>query len=125
VLYLFGTPGQDRFWFPGTSWHSARSGPWCWPTSRRLADLLPVDRLLRAAPDAVPGRGELCFDGDQRFQEGAVRDALDLDPDVPIIFCDARNRASAKNVLVSLVEHVLVRQQTEPVRAPPPIGQLV
>ena len=56
-----------------------------------------------------------CFDGDQRFEEPSVREALDLDPDVPIVFCDARSRASAKHVLVSLVERVvLTRKASRP-----------
>ena len=48
-----------------------------------------------------------CFDGAKRFPEGAVRTALDLDPDVPVVLCDARQRASSRDVLIALVEHAI------------------
>jgi len=47
-----------------------------------------------------------CFYGEQRHAPDKVRDALDLDPDVPVVLCDARDRQSGKRVLVSLIEHV-------------------
>jgi signal recognition particle receptor subunit beta len=111
VLYLFGTPGQDRFWFLWDELALGALGAVVLADTRRLADCFPsIDYFERHRTPFLVAVN--CFDGDQRFQEAAVREALDLDPDVPIIFCDARNRASAKNVLVSLVEHVLVRQAT-------------
>nr|BFE85295.1 hypothetical protein GCM10020093_078960 [Planobispora longispora] len=48
-----------------------------------------------------------CFDGADRYDVEEVRSALDLDPDVPVLMCDVRRRASAKTVLVTLVEHSL------------------
>ena len=48
-----------------------------------------------------------CFNGEQRHTPDRVRDALDLDPEVPIVLCDARDRESAKTVFVALVEHVM------------------
>jgi hypothetical protein len=51
-----------------------------------------------------------CFDGAPRYEPGEVRDALDLDPEVPVVLCDARALASVKQVLISLVEHVAVRR---------------
>ncbi len=48
-----------------------------------------------------------CFDGATRFPEESVRDALDLDPDVPVMLCDARQRESTKSVLISVVEHAM------------------
>jgi signal recognition particle receptor subunit beta len=50
-----------------------------------------------------------CFEGEQRFAADAVRNALDLDPDVPVVLCDARDRRSGKDVLITLVEHVMER----------------
>ncbi|MGO4756226.1 ATP-binding protein, partial [Streptomyces sp. 2MCAF27] len=46
--------------------------------------------------------------GATRYPEDAVRDALDLDPGTPVVLCDARERESAKNVLISVVEHAMM-----------------
>jgi Predicted GTPase len=54
--------------------------------------------------------GVNCFDGARRYSTEAVRNALDLDPDVPVLLCDARSRQSGKAVLIALVEHVAQRQ---------------
>ena len=48
-----------------------------------------------------------CFDGALRHHPEDVRSALDLDPDVPVLLCDARQRASARDVLVALIEHAV------------------
>jgi uncharacterized protein len=109
VLYLFGTPGQDRFWFLWDELALGALGAVILADTRRLADSFPsIDYFERHRTPFLVAVN--CFDGDRRFQETSVRDALDLDADVPIVFCDARNRDSVKNVLISLVEHVLVRQ---------------
>jgi signal recognition particle receptor subunit beta len=50
-----------------------------------------------------------CFYGEQRHTPERVREALDLDPDVPIVLCDARERESAKSVFIELMEHVKAR----------------
>jgi len=50
-----------------------------------------------------------CFDGARRYRSKDVRSALDLDPEVPVIMCDARRLASGRDVLVALVEHALER----------------
>jgi signal recognition particle receptor subunit beta len=57
-----------------------------------------------------------CFDGARRYDVEDVRMALDLDPELPIIQCDARSRESCKQVLITLVEHVLMTAPEEPVR---------
>jgi len=109
VLYLFGTPGQDRFWFLWDELALGALGAIVLADTRRLADCFPsIDYFERQRTPFLVAVN--CFDGDQRFEERSVREALDLDQDVPIVFCDARNRESAKRVLVSLVEHVLLRQ---------------
>ena len=56
-----------------------------------------------------------CFDGARRYDTEEVRMALDLDPDMPFVLCDARSRESAKDVLITLVEHVLMTTSEEPV----------
>jgi uncharacterized protein len=109
VLYLFGTPGQDRFWFLWDELALGALGAVVIADTRRLADSFPsIDYFERQRTPFLVAVN--CFDGDQKFHEPAVRDALDLDADVPIVFFDARNRDSVKNVLISLVEHVLMRQ---------------
>ncbi|MGW1201027.1 GTP-binding protein [Streptomyces sp. NPDC002536] len=106
VLYLFGTPGQDRFWFLWDELAQGALGAVVLADTRRLEDCF-------AAVDYFERRGipftlaVNLFDGAARYPEGAVRDALDLDPEVPVVMCDARERESAKEVLVSVVEHAL------------------
>ncbi|SLJ82758.1 ATP/GTP-binding protein [Mycobacteroides abscessus subsp. abscessus] len=51
--------------------------------------------------------GVNCFDGAPRYTVDEVRDALDLDPDTPVLLCDARSRDSVKNVLLTLVQHLI------------------
>ncbi|HEY2792546.1 MAG TPA: ATP/GTP-binding protein [Micromonosporaceae bacterium] len=109
VLYLFGTPGQDRFWFLWDELALGALGAVVLADTRRLADSFPsIDYFERQRTPFLVAVN--CFDGDQKFQEAPVREALDLDVDVPIVFCDARNRDSVKDVLISLVEHVLTQQ---------------
>ncbi|MEH1015898.1 ATP/GTP-binding protein [Micromonospora sp. CPCC 206060] len=114
-VYLFGTPGQDRFWFLWDELAFGALGAVVLADTRRLADCFPsVDYFeQRGIPFVV---GVNCFDGAQRFGVDAVRRALDLDPDVPVVLCDARSRQSGKTVLVALVEHVAQRRG-EPVPA--------
>ncbi|WP_406041513.1 ATP/GTP-binding protein [Micromonospora sp. NBC_00898] len=115
-VYLFGTPGQDRFWFLWDELAFGALGAVVLADTRRLADCFPsIDYFeQRGIPFVV---GVNCFDGARRFGLESVRDALDLDPDVPLVLCDARDRQSGKLVLISLVEHV-ARQRGEPV----PVG---
>ncbi|MGC5020518.1 GTP-binding protein [Micromonospora sp. DT47] len=112
-VYLFGTPGQDRFWFLWDELAFGALGAVVLADTRRLADCFPsIDYFeQRGVPFVV---GVNCFDDARRFGTEAVRQALDLDPDVPVVLCDARERQSGKLVLISLVEHV-ARQRGEPV----------
>ncbi|SCL18387.1 Signal recognition particle receptor subunit beta, a GTPase [Micromonospora nigra] len=114
-VYLFGTPGQNRFRFLWDELAFGALGAVVLADTRRLADCFPsVDYFeQRGIPFVV---GVNCFDGARRFSLETVRQALDLDPDVPMVLCDARNRQSAKLVLIALVEHV-ARQRGEPVPA--------
>lgn len=108
-VYLFGTPGQDRFWFLWDELAFGALGAVVLADTRRLADCFPsVDYFeQRGTPFVV---GVNCFDGAQRFGTEAVREALDLDPDVPVLLCDARSRQSCKHLLIALVEHVAQRR---------------
>src|SRR5580692_2171185 len=106
VVYLFGTPGQERFWFMWDELARGALGAVVLADTRRLADCFPsVDYFeQRGMPFIV---GVNCFDGARRYRTEAVRSALDLDPDVPVVLCDARQRASCRDALISLVEHAL------------------
>ncbi|GAA2530238.1 ATP/GTP-binding protein [Pilimelia columellifera] len=106
VLYLFGTPGQDRFWFLWDELAHGALGAVVLADTRRLADCFPsVDYFERRGTPFLVAVN--CFDGEQRFAAQAVRNALDLDPEVPVVLCDARDRRSSKDVLITLVEHVM------------------
>jgi signal recognition particle receptor subunit beta len=112
-VYLFGTPGQDRFWFLWDELAFGALGAVVLADTRRLADCFPsIDYFeQRGIPFVV---GVNCFDDSRRFSLESVRQALDLDPEVPLVLCDARDRQSGKLVLISLVEHV-ARHRGEPV----------
>ena len=107
VLYLFGTPGQNRFWFLWDELATGALGAVVLADTRRLADsFAAIDYFeQRGTPFVVAVN---CFDAQQVYTEQQVREALDIDGHVPILLCDARDRVSVKNVLITLVEHVLV-----------------
>ena len=106
VLYLFGTPGQDRFWFLWDELAVGALGAVVLADTRRLADCFPsVDYFERRGTPFIVAVN--CFNGEQRHTPDRVRDALDLDPHVPVLLCDARDRQSSKMVFVALVEHVM------------------
>ena len=106
VLYLFGTPGQERFWFMWDELALGALGAVVLADTRRLADCFPaIDYFERREIPFVIALN--CFDGARRYSVEDVRIALDLDASLPIVLCDARSRESAKEVLIALVEHVL------------------
>ena len=106
LLYLFGTPGQERFWFMWDELSFGALGAVVLADTRRLGDCFPsVDYFeKRQLPFIVAIN---CFDGAPHYDPEDVRIALDLDPRVPALLCDARQRDSVKQVLITLVEHVL------------------
>ena len=108
-LYLFGTPGQDRFWFLWDELSQGALGAVVLADTRRLADCFPsIDYFeQRGTPFVVAVN---CFDTQQRFAPEAVSRALDLDPGVPVVLFDARDQVAARNVLIELVEYVARRQ---------------
>ena len=112
VLYLFGTPGQRRFWFMWDELAMGAVGAVVLADTRRLTACFPsVDYFeQRRIPFIVAVN---CFDGARQYDPAHVRTALDLDPEVPVVLCDARRRDSAKAVLITLVERALrVLQKT-------------
>jgi len=108
-LYLFGTPGQDRFWFLWDELSQGALGAVVLADTRRLADCFPsIDYFeQRGTPFVVAVN---CFDSERRFGAQAVAKALDLDADVPVVEFDAREPLAARNVLIELVEYVARRQ---------------
>ncbi|MFF2776663.1 ATP/GTP-binding protein [Streptomyces sp. NPDC058052] len=107
VLYLFGTPGQDRFWFLWDELAQGALGAIVLADTRRLEDsFAAIDYFeRRGIPFTVAVN---CFEGARRYPTETVRAALDLDPEVELVMCDARDRESVKSVLVAVVEHALV-----------------
>ncbi len=108
-LYLFGTPGQDRFWFLWDELAQGALGAVVLADTRRLADCFPsIDYFeQRGTPFVVAVN---CFETEQRHTAEAVARALDLDPWVPVALFDAREATGARNVLIELVEYVARRQ---------------
>ncbi|SRR6266540_5882650 len=106
LIYLFGTPGQARFWFMWDELSLGALGAVVLADTRRLAACFPsIDYFeQRGTPFIV---GVNCFDGSRHYQINDIRTALDLDTEVPIILCDARKRSSSKAVLITLVEHAI------------------
>lgn len=108
VLYLFGTPGQDRFWFMWDELSYGAVGAVVLADTRRLADCFPsVDYFERSGTPFIVAVN--CFDGARQYRTEDVRIALDLDPEVPVLLCDARRRQSSRDALIALVEYVMQR----------------
>jgi uncharacterized protein len=106
VLYLFGTPGQDRFWFMWDELSTGALGAIVLADTRRLeACFAAVDFFERRGVKFVVAVNE--FDGAFRYDPDEVRAALELKPHVPVTLCDARDQRSATAVLVTLVRHLL------------------
>ncbi|MFE7563604.1 ATP/GTP-binding protein [Kitasatospora sp. NPDC057500] len=107
ILYLFGTPGQDRFWFMWDDLVRGAIGAIVLVDTRRLADCFPaLDYFENSGlPFVVALNG---FDGHQPHTPDEVREALQLGSDTPVITLDARRRDSAKSALITLVEHALL-----------------
>ncbi|OXM73130.1 MULTISPECIES: GTP-binding protein [Amycolatopsis] len=106
ILYLFGTPGQDRFWFMWDELAQGALGAVVLADTRRLESCFPaVDFFERRGLPFVVGVN--CFDNAYRYGTEEVRAALELDDTVPILLCDARDRESTKQVLVILMQHVM------------------
>ena len=107
ILYLFGTPGQDRFWFMWDDLVRGAIGAVVLVDTRRLADCFPaIDYFENSGLPFVVALN--AFDGNQTHNPDEVREALQLGPDTPVITTDARRRDSAKSALITLVEHALL-----------------
>ncbi|MFD4789789.1 ATP/GTP-binding protein [Streptomyces sp. NPDC058459] len=106
VLYLFGTPGQERFWFMWDELSEGALGAVVLADTRRLGDCFAaVDYFERRSIPFVVGVN--CFEGAASYPVESVRKALDLDPEVPVLLTDARDRESVKAVLIGVVQHAM------------------
>jgi uncharacterized protein len=123
VVYLFGMPGQERFWFMWDDLSHGTLGAVVLADVRRLADSFPaIDYFERRATPFIVGLNY--FPGTLRHEVDEVRKALDLDAQVPIVECDARDRASCRDTLVTLVDHAILLAGAGS-RAPAPSGSAV
>ncbi|MER7209102.1 ATP/GTP-binding protein [Streptosporangium sp. NPDC000239] len=105
-LYLFGTPGQERFWFLWDELALGALGAVVIADTRRLADCFPsLDYFERRQTPFIVAVN--CFDDSRRYDLEEVRLGLTLHEDIPIVMCDARQRESGKEVLIALVEHAM------------------
>ncbi|MEV0563468.1 ATP/GTP-binding protein [Dactylosporangium sp. NPDC050588] len=109
VLYLFGTPGQKRFWFMWDELCRGAIGAVVIADTRRLADCFGAIDFFdnRRLPYVIAVNH---FEGAARYHLEDVRDALAVSPGVPMINADVRSRASAKEILVAVTEHALAQR---------------
>ena len=107
VLYLFGAPGQERFWYLWDQLFAGSLGAVVLVDTRRLKDSwYAIDRLEHhKMPFVVAVNRFEGYDGPQPTL-ARVREALAIADDIPVIDCDARQRESSKQVLISLVKYL-------------------
>jgi signal recognition particle receptor subunit beta len=108
ILYLFGTPGQSRFWFMWDELARGSVGAVVLVDLRRIDDCFPAIDFFenRRLPFVV---GVNRFPGADDYDADTVRDALALSSDCPLVWMDARDPRSSRDALVRLVEHALAR----------------
>jgi signal recognition particle receptor subunit beta len=106
VLYLFGTPGQERFWFMWDDLVRGAIGAVVLADTRRLKDSFPaLDYFESCGLPYVVAVNH--FDGSERFEPQDVREALSVPPRIPVMIMDARRKISVLETLLSLVGHAL------------------
>ncbi|MGQ4432457.1 MULTISPECIES: GTP-binding protein [unclassified Streptomyces] len=105
VLYLFGTPGQERFWFLWNGMFKGALGAVVLVDTRRLASSFrAIEEMERQDVPFVIALN--IFPDSPKFPVDEIRDALDISPDIPVVAFDARVRASSRDVLVALIRHL-------------------
>ncbi len=116
TLYLFGTPGQDRFSFLWDDLVEGALGTVVLADTRRIEDSFPALDYFeeRRAPFVLAVNR---FDGARHFELEEVREALGLDASVPVVACDARDRQSVRDVLVALMDRVVESHLRSPALA--------
>ncbi|MBQ0851715.1 ATP/GTP-binding protein [Streptomyces sp. NPDC057621] len=105
MLYLFGTPGQERFWFLWNGLFKGALGAVVLVDTRRLASSFrAIEEMERQNVPFVIALNVFPDSKDHPVEE--IRDALDISPDIPVVACDARDRASSRDVLIALIRHL-------------------
>lgn len=109
VLYIFGTPGQQRFWFMWDDLVRGAIGAIVLADTRRLADCFPAIDYFEGGglPYTVAVNQ---FEGTTEYTEQDVREALAVPAHIPVLICDARKRHSVLEALMALVAHALAEQ---------------
>jgi hypothetical protein len=106
ILYLFGTPGQQRFWFMWDELARGALGAVVLADTRRLdSSFAAVDFFERRNLPFIVAMN--CFERAPIYHAEEVREALDLPDEAPVVLCDARKREPSKMVLAALLEHLL------------------
>ncbi|MBT2394441.1 ATP/GTP-binding protein [Streptomyces sp. ISL-100] len=108
VLYLFGTPGQERFWFLWNGLFKGALGAIVLVDTRRLeSSFLAIEEMERLDVPFVIALNVFPDSKDHPIEE--IRDALDITDRIPVVACDARDRASSRDVLITLIRHLKER----------------
>lgn len=106
VLYLFGTPGQERFWFMWDELARGAIGCVVLVDTRRLdSSFAAIDFFERRRIPFIVAVNR--FDDAQPYSQDEIRAALAVPPHVPLMMCDARTRDSAKLTLIRLIKHAM------------------
>ena len=109
MLYLFGTPGQDRFWFMWDELTRGAVGAVVLVDTRRIADCFgAIDYFERRRTPYVIALNR--FDGVLAHPVEEVREALAVAPEVPVVVLDARDRESTRSALIALTRHAIARK---------------
>ena len=112
LVYLFGTPGQGRFWFMWDDLAYGALGAVVLADERRLADCFPsIDYFERNDVPFIVAVNS--FDGAHHYKLETIAQALSLASRVPVVRCDARSRASSRDVLITLTEHAIALHATQ------------
>ncbi|MBK3645079.1 MULTISPECIES: GTP-binding protein [Streptomyces] len=105
MLYLFGTPGQERFWFLWNGLFKGALGAVVLVDTRRLASSFrAIEEMERQNVPFVVALN--VFPDSKEYPVEEIRDALDIPEHIPVVACDARDRASSRDVLVALIHHL-------------------
>ncbi|GGL63916.1 ATP-binding protein [Streptomyces fumigatiscleroticus] len=108
TLYLFGTPGQERFWFLWNGLFKGALGAVVLVDTRRLASSFrAIEEMERQQVPFVIALNVFPDSRDHPVEE--IRDALDIPPHTPVVAFDARDRSSSRDVLVALIRHLKER----------------
>jgi len=112
VMYLFGTPGQERFGFMWDDICTGALGSVVLVDTRRIDQCFPAIDYFEAkrVPFVV---GVNAFDGAPRYPLDEVRDALGVGDHVPVLECDARAKESVKQALITLLESLVAQARAK------------